>query len=122
MFSKTIATLSIAATVVFSVPAMAEDVNAGPIWNNDDAAVKCPVAASAVHGTWNGNWVTTIPGQMSVCGVDAIQAQDMEAGPIWNNDDALVKCPVVAAALNGTWNGQWTTTVEGSMSVCGILF
>lgn len=46
------------------------DVPAGPIWNNDDAQIKCPVAAAAAGGTWNGQWVTTIPGKMSVCGVN----------------------------------------------------
>lgn len=121
MLYKTVSTaLVLAATM--AAPAFAKDIQAGPIWNNDDAALKCPVAAAAVHGTWNGNWVTTIPGQMSVCGVDDIQAQDVDAGPIWNNEDANVKCPVAAIAVNGTWNGQWVTTVEGEMSVCGIEF
>lgn len=45
---------------------------------------------------------------------------DVKAGPIWNNDDAKVKCPVAAAAVNREWNGQWTTTVEGQESVCGL--
>lgn len=45
------------------------DVNAGPIWNNDDAKAKCPgVCQNASGGTWNNNWTTTVPGQMSVCG------------------------------------------------------
>jgi hypothetical protein len=114
--------LAIVSSALLAAPALAEDVNAGPIWNNEDAQTKCPAAAAAVHGDWNGNWKTTIPGQMSVCGVDNIQAQDVNAGPIWNNGDANVKCPVVAAAVNGTWNGQWTTVTEGEMSVCGILF
>jgi hypothetical protein len=47
-------------------------------------------------------------------------ALDVNAGPIWSNDDAKVKCPVAAAAANGVWNGQWTTTVFGKMSVCGV--
>ncbi|MDF5733892.1 MAG: mannan-binding lectin [Rhizonema sp. PD38] len=47
-------------------------------------------------------------------------ALDVKAGPIWNNDDAKVKCPIAAAAANGVWNGQWTTTVPGTMSVCGV--
>lgn len=42
-------------------------VNAGPIWNRSDAAMKCPVAAYAVGGRWTGEWRTTRPGQMSVC-------------------------------------------------------
>lgn len=43
------------------------DIEAGPIWNNDDAKQKCPDACTE-HGGWNGQWTTTIPGQMSVCG------------------------------------------------------
>lgn len=42
-------------------------VNAGPIWNRSDAAVKCPVVAYAVDGRWTGEWRTTRQGQMSVC-------------------------------------------------------
>jgi len=37
------------------------------------------------------------------------------AGPIWNNEDAQTKAPVVAASYNGKWNGQWRTI----MSPCG---
>jgi Mannan-binding protein len=44
------------------------DVPAGPIWNNDDAHIKCPAVCTAVGRTWSGHWVTTIWGQMSVCG------------------------------------------------------
>ena len=46
---------------------------------------------------------------------------DRPAGPIWNNDDAKVKCPTACLASNGTWNGQWTTTIPGKMSVCGCV-
>ncbi|MEH1848040.1 MAG: mannan-binding lectin [Nostoc sp.] len=47
---------------------------------------------------------------------------NVEAGPIWNNDDAKVKCPAVAAAVGGRWDGNWVTTVPGQMSVCNIVF
>ncbi|MBF0119259.1 MAG: mannan-binding lectin [Desulfobacterales bacterium] len=43
------------------------DIPAGPIWNNGDAQGKCPKTC-APFGGWNGNWLTTIPGRMSVCG------------------------------------------------------
>lgn len=43
---------------------------------------------------------------------------DVEAGPIWNNSDAQTKCPATCASKGG-WNGQWTTTIPGEMSVCG---
>lgn len=44
----------------------------------------------------------------------------VEAGPIWNQADANEKCPLIAAQNNGTWTGQWWTTVQGRMSVCEI--
>lgn len=43
-----------------------------------------------------------------------------EAGPIWNQADAQRKCPEVAKANGGAWNGQWRTTVPGKMSVCEV--
>jgi hypothetical protein len=44
----------------------------------------------------------------------------VEAGAIWNQADAQRKCPEVATANGGTWNGQWRTTVPGRMSVCEL--
>jgi hypothetical protein len=52
----------------FCSQALAFDVKAGPIWNNDDAKVKCPVAAQSHKAQWNGQWRTTVPGKESVCG------------------------------------------------------
>jgi Beta/Gamma crystallin/Mannan-binding protein len=48
-------------------------------------------------------------------------AKEVEAGPIWNNHDAKVKCPAAAAAVNRKWSGQWRTTVYGKASVCGLV-
>jgi len=44
---------------------------------------------------------------------------DAQAGPIWNNPDAQTKCPGTCQSHATAWNGQWTTTVWGQMSVCG---
>jgi hypothetical protein len=44
------------------------NVTAGPIWNNTDAKTKCPAVCKAQSKNWNGQWVTTTPGQQSVCG------------------------------------------------------
>jgi len=109
--------LVLATTFATSAMAETKDVNAGPIWNNNDAQVKCPATCSPNNVKWNGQWRTTVEGQMSVCGSD--QAGDVKAGPIWNNNDAQTKCPAVFA--NDKWNGQWRTTVEGKMSVCGCV-
>ncbi len=44
---------------------------------------------------------------------------DFEAGPIWSNDEAQARCPGICTQNELGWNGQWTTTVPGSQSVCG---
>ena len=47
---------------------------------------------------------------------------DIPAGPIWNQQDAEVKAPRIAAAHLGKWTGQWTTVVPNEMSVVGVEF
>lgn len=129
---KTAIMLAAALTVLsLAAPAAAaprsRDFEAGPIWNQQDAEVKCPIVASAVRGRWNGNWVTTRWNEMSVCGVEGARRfalrreTPVEVGPIWNQDDAQLKCPVAAAALRAVWNGHWWTTREGQMSVCALI-
>lgn len=46
------------------------DVNAGPIYNNDQAKQVCPGVCQNLHtgATWSGQWRTTVPGKNSVCG------------------------------------------------------
>ena len=97
--------------------ALAATVNmdAGPIWSNQDAQTKCPTACTL---TWNGQWWTTVQGVMSVCqatntlgGVAAFPV-----GPIWNNQEAPSKCKAGLGTYK--WNGQWWTTVPSKMSVC----
>ncbi len=98
-------------------------IEAGPIWDQADAETKCPVVAQENNGTWTGQWWTTVPGEMSVCQVTLNESttEAIEAGPIWDQADAETKCPVVAQENNGTWTGQWWTTVPGEMSVCQLI-
>lgn len=101
------------------------EVEAGPIWSNSDAQKKCPEIAAKNNGTWDGQWRTTVPGRMSVCEIrlssrGRYTVKSIDAGPIWNQSDAEKKCPEIAAKNNGTWDGQWRTTVPGRMSVCEI--
>jgi hypothetical protein len=44
---------------------------------------------------------------------------NVNAGPIWSNAEAPQICPNVCSNAKGTWSGQWTTTQESVMSVCG---
>lgn len=108
------------------------DVPAGPIFSNDDAQTKAPIVAAAHGGRWNGQWTTVVDGGMSVVGIEfpapassgggSSFTMDVPAGPIFSNDDAQTKGPIVAASYNGQWNGQWNTIVEGKMSVVGVTF
>ncbi len=107
------------------------NVAAGPIFSNDDAKTKAPIAAAAHGGKWNGQWTTVVEGVMSVVGVElpapanregVTFTLDVPAGPIFDEADAKKKGPIVAASYNGQWNGQWKTVVEGKMSVIGLTF
>lgn len=56
---------------------VAFDVEAGPIWNNGHAATRCPEVTEEWkkengddgNPRWTGHWMTTVPGEMSVCGL-----------------------------------------------------
>ncbi|MDP3274686.1 MAG: mannan-binding protein [Deltaproteobacteria bacterium] len=130
--------LSAAVVLLASSSALAVDVAAGPIWNNGDAARRCPQVCSSRNMQWNNQWRTTVPGRMSVCGCDApaqpviaqpVIAQpvaapasrNVEAGPIWNQGHAQRRCPSVCGGQGMQWNGQWSTTIQGRMSVCGCV-
>jgi FtsP/CotA-like multicopper oxidase with cupredoxin domain len=69
---------------------------------NADRTFKYPI--------WQDSLPLPVPGE-----------SDRPAGPIWNNDDAKVKCPRACQADNATWNSQWTTTIPGKLSVCGCV-
>lgn len=49
---------------------------------------------------------------------------DIEAGPIWSDEHARLRCPEAVARWNAAnagqarWTGHWTTTVPNEMSVC----
>ena len=52
---------------------------------------------------------------------------EIEGGPIWGNDHARKRCPEVLAewlkvnpGMQAEWNGEWSTTIQGKMSVCRI--
>ncbi|WAC28033.1 mannan-binding lectin [Ancylobacter sp. SL191] len=117
----------IAVAIILTSPAVALadfDMKAGPIMNQGQADTLCPQACKL---TFNGAWVTKVAGQMSICsGTNTVNGTSftimdakggLNAGPIFSNAEAPTKC---AAAFAGTkWNGQWSTTKPGEMSVCG---
>ncbi len=73
------------------------------------------------YATPTGASVEGAPPGASLVMVKIPQSFDADAGPIWNNDDAKGKCPATCGGYTATWNGQWTTTVPGKMSVCGCV-
>ncbi len=44
----------------------------------------------------------------------------VEAGPIFNQQQANEKCNALARTSRGAWTGGWWTTVQGRMSVCEV--
>ncbi len=106
------------------------NIPAGPIWNNDDAKVKAPKVAAAHQGEWTGQWTTVVEGAMSVVEVELNVENEgnhsfktnVLAGPLWSNDEAQEIGPVIAASYGAKFTGQWTTIVEGVMSVIEIEY
>jgi hypothetical protein len=53
-------------------------------------------------------------------GISATTAQ-LQAGPVWDNNDARTKCPTVCRRSAASWNGAWRTTEWGKMSTCDCV-
>ncbi|KMT66969.1 mannan-binding lectin [Catenovulum maritimum] len=81
--------------------------------NSPNAAktVQCFKAAINKHNNWSKG-IKECSGNKKA----------INAGPIWNQNDAKQKCPRVASQNGGKWTGGWWTTVQGKMSVCEIKF
>lgn len=121
-------TLAAVATllVLFTSASIANEVDAGWIFNDDDAKMKCPMMCSSAGGTWNGKWKQTgtwsdsctcnTSGNSS--GNKPAKTKNIKAGPIWNDMDADTKCPAVCTSHSATWTKNWVTTKEGEMSTC----
>ena len=66
---------------------------------------------------FDGNWRTTIPGQMSQILVKKAVKRFVEMGPLWNNDEAQAKGKLWQASNPGwRFTGGWRTTIPGQMS------
>lgn len=106
------------------------NIPAGPIWNQDDAKTKGPAVAAAHQGKWTGQWNTVVESQMSVVEVELnvensgshSYKTNVLAGPLWSNDEAQKIGPTIAASYGAKFTGQWTTIVEGVMSVIEIEY
>ena len=45
---------------------------------------------------------------------------NIATGPIWNQQDADEKAPIVAAAHQAMWTGRWESVIEGVISMIEI--
>lgn len=115
-----------------SVATTATDVNAGPIWNNDDAKVKCPKVCTNANATWNGQWKTTVPAQQSVCGCLTWGSIVTRSRFLDYTGEYVIHCHFlghedrgmmigVQTTCSGTPNPLWGTTVSsGGADNCGM--
>lgn len=83
---------------------------------------------NALNGTQNDcDEPQPIPGNAGYCGptqppnCSNPDPMDIQAGPIWNNQEAQTVCPNTCGNVGLAWNGQWKTTQPGVMSVCGCV-
>lgn len=58
-------------------PPVVREREAGPLWNDADAARRCP--AVCAPDRWRGAWRTTVRGRMSVCGCELADPRDARA-------------------------------------------
>jgi hypothetical protein len=68
------------------------------------------------NGNANQRWVIQ---ERPIATAPALSPRDVEAGPLFSNQDAARRCPEVCGA--GRWTGAWKTTVLGRMSVCNCV-
>lgn len=102
-------------------------VPAGAIGSSSEAERVCRAACGGFE--WDGNWRTAGAGAETECSCTARRssinprgrATEIEAGPIWDDNDAADKCPRVCGAVNW-WNGQWRSTQGGNQAVCGCVW
>lgn len=106
------------------------NIPAGPIWSNEEAQELGPRIAAAHQGKFTGQWSTVVESQMSVVEVELQVANtgtneyktNVLAGPLWSNDEAQKLGPAIAASYGAEFTGQWSTIVEGVMSVIEIKY
>lgn len=106
------------------------NIPAGPLWSDDEAQQLGPLIAAAHQGRFTGQWATVVPNEMSVVEVELpttftglhTYKTTVLAGPIWSNDEAQKIGPAIAASYGAVFTGQWTTLVEGAMSVIEIEY
>jgi hypothetical protein len=106
------------------------NIPAGPIFSDAEAQKTGPIIAAAHQGKFTGQWNTVVENEMSVVEVELNVKNtgsneyktNVIAGPLWSNDEAQKVGPAIAASYGAEFTGQWTTIVEGVMSVIEIKY
>ncbi|HSK72013.1 MAG TPA: mannan-binding lectin [Pyrinomonadaceae bacterium] len=106
------------------------NIPAGPLWSNDEAQKIGPLIAAAHQGKFTGQWSTVVEGEMSVVEVELDTKNtgsnefktNVLAGPLWSDAEAQEVGKNIAASYGAEFTGQWSTIVEGVMSVIEIKY
>ena len=103
-------------------------VDAGRIWNQAHANTRCPQLAKENKGRWNGNWSEKTATSSSYCQIEvtikpsiakpSYKITNVNAGRLWSQEHAKVKCPKIAKKNKSTWTGKWVN--KGVNSECQI--
>jgi len=106
------------------------DIGGAFVWTSGliDPTYYACYMGNALNGTQNDcGEPQPIPGNAGYCGptqppnCSNPDPMDIQAGPIWNNQEAQSVCPTTCGNVGLAWNGQWKTTQPGVMSVCGCV-
>ena len=95
--------------LAIGVHAAVVDIEAGPIFNNADAAQKCPGVCSQRGAIkWTGDWRTTVMAQMSVCSCQFAEPKPVRptpAAPLAGSNRTTPPAPLAgsnACSVGGT--------------------
>ena len=90
--------------------------------SNSNFASNC-FGCHGYAGTADAKNKNTTSGNLSHLFLDVVaglgQCVHVQAGPIYSQSEAETTCPTTCSIPLGKWNGQWKTTEQNVMSVCG---
>jgi hypothetical protein len=116
-FGKRATVLAVAAVACLAggYDARAVDIEAGPIWSNADAQTKCPRVCASRNLVWNGHWVTTVQGRMSVCNCERSRTAPAAPQPVQARSGDACPAPGSVRSLDS----RMRTTVQFANSTRG---
>lgn len=95
------------------------NLQAGPIFNNNDAQQKCQQTCGVGGTSWDGNWVTTIPGQMFVChccsGSNSVGYTRIRQQPIDFTGEFVLHCHILGHEDRGMMQNVQVVCPQGGV-------